>query len=140
MGFELRNILAKVTSWCREIENRAPGVLVDYRRRLEGRVRSTLTELGHATAEVEVLREVVLFSDRSDIREEVVRLSSHLEQVGTAIQDKESQGKRLDFLIQEMVRETNTIGFKANDSAISHFVVEIKTAIEQMREIVQNVE
>ena len=75
-----------------------------------------------------------------DISEEITRLASHLSQFQAALANAESQGRRLDFLIQELFRETNTIGSKANDSQVSQLVVSIKTAIEQMRELIQNVE
>jgi uncharacterized protein (TIGR00255 family) len=96
--------------------------------------------LGHETNELDLLRETLLFSDRTDISEELTRLASHLVQFRDAMAHPESQGRRLDFLIQEMFREVNTIGSKGNDPEISHCVVSIKTTIEQMRELVQNVE
>jgi uncharacterized protein (TIGR00255 family) len=140
MGKELTESAAKVRAISDQIEARAPNVLIDYRKRLESRVRSALAEMLPTVGEIDVLREVVQFSDRCDIREEIVRLHSHLEQFHSAVSDKESQGRRLDFLIQEIGRETNTIGAKANDATIAHGVVSIKTTIEQMRELVQNVE
>lgn len=140
MGKELTESAAKVRAISDQIEARAPHVLIDYRKRLESRVRSALAEMLPTVGEIDVLREVVQFSDRCDIREEIVRLHSHLEQFHSALGDKESQGRRLDFLIQELARETNTIGAKANDATVAHGVVSIKTTIEQMRELVQNVE
>lgn len=140
MGKELTESAAKVRAISDQIEARAPHVLIDYRKRLESRVRSALAEMLPTVGEIDVLREVVQFSDRCDIREEIVRLHSHLEQFHSALGDKESQGRRLDFLIQELARETNTIGAKANDATVAHGVVSIKTMIEQMRELVQNVE
>lgn len=124
----------------KEIESRAPNVIAEYRHRLETRVRSALSDLGHPHQEVDVIREVLIHTDRCDIREELVRLASHVEQFRSAIQHPESQGRKLDFLIQELFRETNTIGSKANDAEISQRVVFIKATIEQMRELVQNVE
>jgi uncharacterized protein (TIGR00255 family) len=140
MGRELIDAIGSVRTLASQIEQRAPSVLSEYRRRLESKVRSALVDLGHSVADVDLLREVVLFSDRSDIREEIVRLNSHLDQYLETIQSHESQGRRLDFLTQEIARETNTIGAKANDAAIAHLVVAVKTAVEQMRELVQNVE
>ena len=140
MGKELTESAAKVRAISDQIEARAPNVSIDYRKRLESRVRSALAEMIPTVGEIDVLREVVQFSDRCDIREEIVRLYSHLEQFHSALSDKESQGRRLDFLIQEIAREANTIGAKANDATIAHGVVSIKTTIEQMRELVQNVE
>ena len=88
----------------------------------------------------DIVREVGLFAERSDISEETVRLRSHLEQFDSIMELKESSGRKLEFVTQEMFRETNTIGSKANDAEIARHVVEIKAAIERMREMVQNVE
>ena len=79
-------------------------------------------------------------ADRLDIHEEVVRLRSHLEQFLGILNSSESQGRKLDFLIQEIFRETNTIGSKGSDVTIARHVIEMKTIIEQMRELVQNIE
>ena len=85
-------------------------------------------------------KEVSIFAERSDIAEEVVRLASHLGQFQDMMNDKESPGRKLEFLTQEMFREANTIGSKAGDVTISRRAVEIKTALEKIRELVQNVE
>jgi uncharacterized protein (TIGR00255 family) len=140
MAKELIEAATNVRGISAQIELRAPNVLIDYRKRLESRVRSALAEMLPTVGEIDVLREVVQFSDRCDIREEIVRLHSHLDQFLGALNEKDSQGRRLDFLIQEIARETNTIGAKANDATIAHGVVSIKTTVEQMRELVQNVE
>jgi len=115
-------------------------VIAEYRLKLEQRIRTTLATLGHQADELDLLREVLVFADRCDVSEESTRLASHLVQFRGAIDQPDSQGRRLDFLIQELFREVNTIGSKANDSQISQLVVSIKTTIEQMRELVQNVE
>ena len=86
------------------------------------------------------IREVGVYADRCDISEEVVRLRSHLAQFGDIMQLPEPGGKKLEFLVQEMFREANTIGSKANDADIARHVIEIKTAIERIREMIQNVE
>jgi len=140
MAKELIEAATNVRGISAQIELRAPNVLIDYRKRLESRVRSALAEMLPTVGEIDVLREVVQFSDRCDIREEIVRLHSHLDQFLGALNEKDSQGRRLDFLIQEIARETNTIGAKANDATIAHGVVSINTTVEQMRELVQNVE
>jgi uncharacterized protein (TIGR00255 family) len=140
MADQLRLLVTEVRGLRDSIELRAPSVLTDYRKRLEGRVRTALSELGHTTSELDLLREVLQFSDRCDIREELVRLASHLDRFEETLSGGDSQGRRLDFLIQEIFRETNTIGAKANDATIAHSVVNIKTSVEQMRELVQNVE
>lgn len=140
MSRELVDAIGKVRKLAQQIEARAPEVVADYRRRLESRVKSALSDLLPTVGHVDILREVVQFSDRCDIREEIVRLNSHLDQFLESIRDQESQGRRLDFLTQEIARETNTIGAKANDATIAHQVVAIKTIVEQIRELVQNVE
>ncbi len=99
--------------------------------------------MGELDVEIErkdIIKEVAIFAERSDIREEVVRLSSHLGQFQEIINEPESAGRKLEFLTQEMFRETNTIGSKASDVEISRHVVEIKSALEKIREMVQNVE
>jgi uncharacterized protein (TIGR00255 family) len=83
---------------------------------------------------------VAIFAERSDVAEEITRLSSHLEQFLEIMKEPESPGRKLEFLTQEMFRETNTIGSKANDVEISRQVVEIKGTLEKIRELVQNVE
>ena len=87
-----------------------------------------------------VLREVVLFADRSDINEELTRLDSHFAQFDDCLRSSEPLGRKLDFLAQEMNREVNTIGSKANDAAIAADVVLLKTELERFREQAQNVE
>ncbi len=123
-----------------EIETRAPQVLQDYKQRITDRVNQHLEGLDHKLTEADLAREIAIFSDRSDIGEEVVRLRSHLDQFERATELPEAAGRKLDFITQEMFRETNTIGSKSNDSQIAMSVVEIKGAIERIREMVQNVE
>ena len=118
----------------------APQVVAEYRTKLLERVRQLLADSGVPVAEPDLIREVSIFSERSDINEEITRLRSHLEQFQTFIGEPASAGRKLDFLSQEMNREVNTIGSKANNVPIAHCVVEMKAAIEKMREILQNVE
>ena len=123
-----------------QIERRAPLVVEDYRNRLFDRLKRTLAELDVVLDPADVIKEVSLFADRSDISEEIVRLRSHLEQFQATMELPESSGRKLDFLTQEMFREANTIGSKANDVEIARRVIEIKTAIERIREMIQNIE
>ena len=88
----------------------------------------------------DVVREVGIFADKCDISEETVRLQTHIDQFTEIIKSGQGDGRKLEFLSQEMLRETNTIGSKANDSQIAQNVVEIKTAIDRIREMTQNVE
>jgi uncharacterized protein (TIGR00255 family) len=123
-----------------QIAERAPLVVAAYQKRLTERLNALLAEYDVSVEPTDVVREVGLFADRSDIAEEIVRLRSHLEQFETIAGAAESAGRKLEFVIQEMHRETNTIGSKANDAEIARHVVEIKTCIERMREMIQNVE
>lgn len=123
-----------------QIERRAPLVVEDYRNRLFDRLKRTLADLNVSLEPADVIKEVSVFADRSDISEEIVRLRSHLEQFQATMDVPESAGRKLDFLTQEMFRETNTIGSKANDVEIARSVIEIKTAIERIREMIQNIE
>ena len=108
--------------------------------RLEERLRKTLAEFNITLDPADLIREVSLFGERCDISEEIVRLRSHLDQFAGLIQSPESCGRKLEFLAQEMSREVNTIGSKANDVEISRQVIESKAAIERIREMIQNVE
>jgi uncharacterized protein (TIGR00255 family) len=144
---EGRAMAADLTANCRsiaeslgQIERRAPLVVEDYRDRLFERLKRTLADLGAHLEPNDVIREVGLFTDRSDISEEIVRLRSHLDQFQETMQLPESSGRKLDFLTQEMFREANTIGSKANDVEIARHVIEIKTAVERIREMIQNIE
>lgn len=123
-----------------QVEQRAPLVVEGYRKRLLERVNKLLEEFGLEIQPADVVREVGLFTDRSDMSEEIVRLRSHLQQFEAIARTEQGSGRKLEFVIQEMLRETNTIGSKANDAEIARHVVEIKTAIERMREMIQNVE
>ena len=123
-----------------QIRQRVPTVAVTFRDRLLDRVRSLLSELDVQIDRSDLIKEVSIFAERSDIAEEVVRLASHLEQFQEIIHEEESAGRKLEFLTQEMGREANTIGSKASDVEISRHVVEVKSALEKIREMIQNVE
>jgi uncharacterized protein (TIGR00255 family) len=122
------------------IAKRSPEVTQAYQSRLTTRVQQALSELNVTVQPADLLREVSLFADRSDISEEIVRLRSHLQQYEAALMLPESSGRKLEFIAQEIGREVNTIGSKANDAEISRLVVEMKTALERIREQIQNVE
>jgi uncharacterized protein (TIGR00255 family) len=122
------------------VAERAPQVVLSYQSRLTQRVQQALADLNVTVEPADLLREVSLFADRSDISEEVIRLRHHLQQYDDALQLPESSGRKLEFIVQEMGREINTIGSKANDAEISRHVVDIKSALERIREQIQNVE
>jgi uncharacterized protein (TIGR00255 family) len=121
------------------IQTQAPEVTRRFREQLLQRIR--LAGLENVSVEDErVLKEVVFFADRSDINEELARLGSHFAQFDTTARSAEPVGRKLDFLAQEMNREINTIGSKANDALIATDVVLLKTELERFREQAQNVE
>lgn len=123
-----------------QIEVLAPKVIEAYEQRLKDRLQQIQEKHQLELQPTEIVREIGLFADRCDVSEEVVRIRSHLEQFKAIMKDKESNGRKLDFLAQELFREVNTIGSKANDAEIARQVVEIKTIVERIREMVQNVE
>ena len=118
----------------------APRAAPLYRQKLKERIEKAMLEQGLLLGDADFVRELAIYADRCDVSEELVRFQSHLEQFTSAMQSKESCGRKLDFLTQELFREVNTIGSKANDADITKHVVEIKTVIERIREMVQNVE
>ena len=123
-----------------EIADLAPRVIEEYHERLKKRVEKLA---GAARLELDgqdLAREVALFADRSDIAEELSRLASHVSQFRAALDGEPNPGRKLDFIAQEMLREANTIGSKANDVEITRAVVETKTAVDRIKEQVQNVE
>jgi uncharacterized protein (TIGR00255 family) len=122
------------------IAARAPQVMEGYRARLADRVSKALEQFHVQLNPSDLIREVSLFGERCDISEELVRLRSHVDQFRQTMALEESSGRKLEFLAQEMFREANTIGAKANDVEIAKHVVGMKAAIERIREQVQNVE
>jgi uncharacterized protein (TIGR00255 family) len=140
MTDDLRANCQSIVTELEQISNRAPLVAEAYRMRLAERLNKLLHDYDQQVEPADIVREVGTFAERSDISEELVRLRSHMEQfLGFALLP-ESSGRKLDFLTQEMFREANTIGSKANDAEIAGHVVEIKSLIERMREMIQNVE
>jgi uncharacterized protein (TIGR00255 family) len=140
MAADLAANCENISASLERVARRAPVVVEDYRDRLSERLRRTLSELQVQIDPADVIREVSLFADRSDVSEEIVRLQSHLKQFLATMELRESSGRKLDFLTQEMFREANTIGSKANDVEIAREIIEIKTAVERIREMVQNIE
>jgi uncharacterized protein (TIGR00255 family) len=121
------------------VAQRAPQVVEEYRNRLARRLEELLPQ-GNAVDPQRLAQEVALFADRSDISEELQRLGSHIAQFRQALASGEAVGRKLDFLVQELGREVNTIGSKANDAAVTAQVVEAKSELEKIREQVQNAE
>lgn len=136
---DLRGRIDLLRAEVRVIRERAPEVMRRHLENLVQRVRAAGIE-GVGPDDERILKELVVFADRSDISEELARLESHFVQFEDACAAPEAAGRRLDFLAQEMHREINTIGSKANDALISASVVRAKTELERFREQVQNVE
>ncbi|NBR05224.1 MAG: YicC family protein [Planctomycetes bacterium] len=140
MGLELMALRNKIFEHLGSIKVLIPQVMDAYKERLLERVRKLLESTEAHVQPSDLIREVAIFAERSDIAEEVTRLDSHLEQFGKVLEQEEGAGRKLEFLTQEMVRETNTMGSKAADVKITRHVVEIKGDLERIRELIQNVE
>lgn len=123
------------------IKQHVPRVMADYRQRLLDRIKQAVASAGVAVEPDHLIREVAVYADRTDVSEEVIRLDAHLEQFEDVVRkESDGPGRRLEFVLQEMGRETNTLGSKAGDVTISRHVVEIKATLEKMKELVQNIE
>ena len=137
---DILNRLDSINKMLKKIKERVPAVVEYYRDRLMQSVSALLQGQDIELDESRLVQEVAFFAERSDITEEIVRLESHLSQFLSFIKRDEPVGRRLDFLVQEMNREANTIGAKCQDVEISKLVVDIKAEIEKIREQVQNIE
>ena len=120
------------------IRQRVPQVVVEYRQRLEQRVKELFAQF--ELDPNRVAQEAILFAERADVTEELTRLEAHIQACTRLLSSSEAVGRKIEFLVQEMHREVNTIGSKSNDTAISHSVVELKSELERMREQIQNIE
>ena len=137
---DLDSQLQKLTVLIQSIRDRAPTVVLNYSQRLTEKLNHLLEKHDVTLSDADLTREIGVFADRCDITEEVVRLDSHISQFREVMNGNTSQGRKLDFITQELFREINTIGSKANDASIASHVVEAKTVIERIREQVQNIE
>ena len=135
---DLKEHLGLIANATAEVEKRSPEIVTEYRQRIEERMRDIL---GSATYdETRLLTEVAISSDKVNVNEETVRLRSHVDQFTKMLDEGGSVGRKIDFLIQEMNREINTIGSKSNDLDIARIVIDVKAEIEKLREQIQNVE
>jgi uncharacterized protein (TIGR00255 family) len=139
LGRDLAKRLAKLRRIVKRVAKLAPDVLKHHRERLVERLKKANVDVPDMDDD-RLLREIVYYTDRTDITEELTRLGSHFVQLEECLSDVVPVGRKLDFLAQEMFREINTIGSKANDANISSEVVTLKTELEKIREQVQNVE
>ena len=136
-----KDILAKLSGMevvIAEIEEHSPEIAVQYRAKLEEKVRELLGDV--QLEESRIAAEVILFADKICADEEVVRLKSHISHMRDTLEESEGIGRKLDFIAQEMNREANTILSKANDQEISNLAISLKTEIEKIREQIQNIE
>ncbi|MBV8267822.1 MAG: YicC family protein [Planctomycetaceae bacterium] len=140
MAAELLLLGKEIATQLGRISERGPEVVASYQARLVERVQALVQERGVTVEPKDVIREVAILAERADITEEIVRLRAHLAQYVDVIHEPESSGRKLEFVVQEMGREVNTIGSKANDVEICRGVVEIKGLLEKVRELIQNVE
>jgi uncharacterized protein (TIGR00255 family) len=138
LTLDLEGRLERIVRHMEEVRNRSPSIVEGYRKRLSERL-SEMTE-GMEIDRWRLHQEVAYLAERSDITEEVVRIESHLRQFGQMVEVEEPLGRKMDFLVQEIHREVNTISAKANDVVVSQKVVEIKAELERMREQIQNIE
>ena len=129
----------KIMEAHQKIKSRAGGVVEDYAARLNQRVNKLLGEVQVELDKADLAREVAIFAERADINEELSRLECHIEQFTKIANSEDNVGRKLEFLAQEMLRETNTIGSKANDSEIAQLVVEIKGHIDRIKEQTMNI-
>jgi uncharacterized protein (TIGR00255 family) len=134
--FHLR--LQAMAQQSQSIRQRVPQVVVEYQQRLEQRVKELFAQF--ELDPNRVAQEAILFAERSDITEELTRLEAHMQACTRLLSSSEAVGRKIEFLVQEMHREVNTIGSKSNDTAIAHSVVELKSELERMREQIQNIE
>lgn len=141
-GIKLQENISNRCDYIKEmvdsIESRTPVIIENYKGRLDAKLKELLCDSG--IDENRIAMEVALFIDKSSIDEEIVRLNSHIVQMKDTLNSNESVGRKLDFIVQEMNRETNTIASKTNDLETTKIVLNIKNEIEKIREQIQNVE
>lgn len=135
---DVRNRCAAIERMVGEVETRLPERVREYRDKLLARMQEVLAD--SSIDETRILTEAAIYADKTAVDEETVRLRSHLQQMDGMLKETQPIGRKLDFLVQEMNREANTIGSKANDVTMARTVVDIKSEIEKIREQIQNIE
>ncbi len=138
LGQDLKARLYLINEHLDEIDARAPQIVLEYQKRLVARIRELMD--GMVIDESRLSQEVAIMAEKSDITEEIVRFRSHIKQFFEMLKSPEAMGRKVDFLIQEMNREVNTIGSKSSDVEVSCHVIEIKSELAKLREQVQNLE
>jgi len=140
LGKEFRTRAAGLEELVARVAKEAPRAVEEYRRKLEERVNQLLRDKGVALAPEDLLKEVAILAERSDITEEIQRFESHLQQFRGTIDQSGPVGRKLEFIVQEMVRESNTMSAKSSSTALSQGIVEIKAEVDRLKEQVMNVE
>ncbi|WP_295990960.1 YicC/YloC family endoribonuclease [uncultured Veillonella sp.] len=138
-----QDLLERITTLeeiIKNIDENKAGAVESYREHIKSKIQEYLVSLDASISEDRFLQEIALLADKTDITEEIVRFTSHVVQLKNTLVDENSIGRKVDFILQEMNREVNTIGSKAMDSSITEFVVQLKCELEKIREQVQNVE
>jgi|SRR5664280_833488 uncharacterized protein (TIGR00255 family) len=130
--------LKVITEIMETIRLRAPQVVLEYQKRLADRIKELTA--GYVLDDARLAQEVAIMADRCDITEELVRMQSHINQFEALLQSEDAEGKKIDFLLQEMNREINTIGSKSNNAEIARQVIEAKSELGKLREQAQNIE
>lgn len=136
---DIQNRCDLLKNYIEDIEKYSYNVVIDYKEKLKNRI-SDMLEDPSIIDESRLAQEVAIYADKSSITEEIVRFKSHIEQLKNTVVKNESIGRKIDFLIQEMNRETNTIGSKSSDLNITNLVVEVKSELKKIREQIQNIE
>ena len=139
MAASIRGWVDEIRGRAAEIQRRLPEMLAAHRQKLRDRLERVLENQQAAISAADLAREMAIVADRTDIAEELIRLESHLDQVARLLEE-ESPGRSLDFLAQELAREVNTIASKSADAVVSQTAVDLKSTVEQIRELVQNIE
>ena len=140
LQIEIEEWKTRISELLDEIETMAPNVVLEYSKRIQERVSSLLEDTENTIERNDLNREIAIFADRCDISEELGRLRSHISLLDNVIENEEPNGRKLEFIVQEMFREANTIAAKANNADIIKDVISIKTDIERIKEQVLNVE
>lgn len=140
LEMELRARSSLLSQHLAEVKKLTPRALQEYQLRLEERIGQLLSQKGVSLAKEDLLKETAILAERSDITEEIQRLESHLDQFVQTLEEGNAIGRKLEFIVQEMFRESNTMGAKSANSLLNQRIVEIKTEVDRLKEQVVNVE
>lgn len=139
LASDLASRLTRIRELAGDVAERTPDLVTQYRTKLHARIAKLLADGSLASDPNRLETEVAIFADRADVTEEITRLNAHCDHFAAIAGSDDAVGRKLDFLLQEMGREANTIGSKISDASVTHLIVEIKTELERVREQVQNV-